>query len=90
MYALEHVKLMDRHYGGGVLHESSGLFSLFDGAFTSCTNGTNGITLFGLMSYRPTTIPCWLVSWAYIQVICTLLLAYHEALFEVVIEGSRL
>ena len=42
---------MDRHYGGCVLHEVSGLFSIFDDALTSCTNGTNGITLFGLMSH---------------------------------------
>jgi len=51
MYASEHVKLIDQHYGGSVLHENSGLFSMFDDAFTPCTNGTNGITLFGLMSH---------------------------------------
>ena len=49
--ASEHVKLMDQHYGGGVLHENSGLFSMFDDTFTACTNNTNGITLFGLMSH---------------------------------------
>ena len=49
VYASE--KLMDRHYGGCVLHENSRLFSMFDDAFTTYTNGTNGITLFGLMSY---------------------------------------
>ena len=42
---------MDRHYGGCVLHENSGLYSIFDDAFNTCTNGTNGITLFGLMSH---------------------------------------
>ena len=42
---------MDQHYGGCVLHENSGLFSMFDDACTSCTHGTNGITLFGLMSH---------------------------------------
>jgi hypothetical protein len=51
VYALEHVKLMDQHYGGCVVHENSWLFSLFDDAFTTCTNGTNGITLFGLLSH---------------------------------------
>ena len=51
VYASEHVKLMDRHYGGCVLHENSGLFSMFDDAFTACTNGTNGITLFGLLPH---------------------------------------
>ena len=51
VYASEHVKLMDQHYGGCILHEKSGLFSMFDDALTSCTNGTNGITLFGLMSH---------------------------------------
>ena len=50
VYASKHVKLMDQHYGGSVLHENSGLFSMFDDAFTACTNGTNGIILFGLMS----------------------------------------
>ncbi len=50
VYASEHVKLMDRHYGERcVLHENSGLFSMFDYVFTTCTNGANGITLFGLM-----------------------------------------
>jgi hypothetical protein len=42
---------MDEHYGGAVLHENSGLFSMFDDAFTACTNGTNGITLFGIVSH---------------------------------------
>ena len=42
---------MDQHYGGCVLHENSWLFSMFDDAFTSCTNGTNVITLFGLRSH---------------------------------------
>ena len=51
VYASEHVKLMDQHYGEGVLHENSGLFSMFDDAFSSCTNGTDGIVVFGLMSH---------------------------------------
>jgi len=51
VYASKHVKSMDQHYGGCGLHENSGLFSMFDDAFTSCTNNTNGITLFGLMSH---------------------------------------
>jgi hypothetical protein len=51
VFASEHAKLMDQHYDGCVLHESLGLFSMFDDAFTSCMNGTNGITLFGLMSH---------------------------------------
>ena len=51
VYASEHVKLMDEHYGGAVLYENSGLFSMFDDAFTACTNGTNGITLFCIMSH---------------------------------------
>jgi hypothetical protein len=42
---------MDQHYGGSVLHENFGLISMFDDAFTTCTNGTNGITLFGLVSH---------------------------------------
>jgi hypothetical protein len=51
VYASEHVKLMDQHFGGSVLHADSGLFSMFDDAFIACTNGSNGITLFGLMSH---------------------------------------
>jgi len=42
---------MDQHYGGCVLHENSELHSMFDVAFTSFTNVTNGITLFYLMSH---------------------------------------
>ena len=44
VYASEHVKLMDQHCSGCVLHENSGLFSVFDDAFTTCTNGTRVIT----------------------------------------------
>ena len=60
VYASAHVKLMDQHYSGSVLHEDSGLFSMFDDACTSCTNGTNGITLFGLMSHdvSPAVFAC--------------------------------
>ena len=51
VYASEHAKLMDQHYGGCALRENSGSFYMFDDTFTSCTNGTNRITLFGLMSH---------------------------------------
>ncbi len=36
---------------GNVLHKHFGLYSLFDDGFTTCSNGTNGITLLGLMSH---------------------------------------
>ena len=42
---------MDQHFGGCVLHDNLGLFSMFNDAFTTYTNGTNGINLFGLMSH---------------------------------------
>jgi hypothetical protein len=51
VYAPEHVKLVNQHCGGCVLHEKSRSFSMFDDAFITSTNGTNGITLFGLMSH---------------------------------------
>jgi len=51
VYASHHVKLMDQHYGGCVLHENPGLFSKFADAFTSCAHDNNGITIFGLMSH---------------------------------------
>jgi hypothetical protein len=47
----EHAKLMNEHFNGDVLQTHSGLYSLFDDGFTTCLNGTNGKTLFGLMSH---------------------------------------
>jgi hypothetical protein len=51
VYKSKHVKLMDQHYGGCVFHENSGLFSMFDVVFTTCTNGSNGKTVFGIVSH---------------------------------------
>ena len=42
---------MNEHFNGDVLHKHSCLYSLFDDGFTTCSNGTNGITLLGLMSH---------------------------------------
>ena len=47
----EHAKLMNEYFNGEVLQKNSGLYSLFDDGFTTCSNGTNGITLLGLMSH---------------------------------------
>ena len=47
----EHVRLMDNHFLGAVLQPDAGLFSCFDDGFTACANGTNGITVFGLMTH---------------------------------------
>ncbi len=33
------------------MHADSGIFSMFDDAFTACTNGSNGVSSFGLMSH---------------------------------------
>jgi hypothetical protein len=51
----EHVRLMDIHYQGAILHHDAGLFSCFDDGFTNFANGTNGITIFGLMSHECTS-----------------------------------
>jgi hypothetical protein len=45
----EHAKLMNEYFNGDVLHKHSGLYSLFADGFTTCSNGTNGILLLGLM-----------------------------------------
>ncbi len=47
----EHAKLMNEHFNGDVLLNNFGLYSLFDDGFTTCSNGTNDITLLGLMSH---------------------------------------
>ncbi len=51
MHQKEHAKLMNEHFNGDVLQKYSGLYSLFDDEFTTCSNGTNGLTLLGLMSH---------------------------------------
>jgi len=45
---------------GDVLQKHSGLYSLYDNGFTTCSNGTNGITLLGLMSQdvSPEMVSC--------------------------------
>ncbi len=50
VYESEHVKLMDQHYEDCTLHADFGLFFMFGDAFTTCTNVSNGIPLFGLIS----------------------------------------
>ncbi len=47
----DHAKLMTGHFNGDVLQKHFGLYSLFDDGFTTCSNGTNGITFLGLMSH---------------------------------------
>ncbi len=42
---------MNEYFNGEVLQKNYGLYSLFDERFTTCSNGTNGITLLGLMSH---------------------------------------
>ncbi len=42
---------MNGYFNGEVLQKKSGLYSLFDDGFTTFSNGTNGITLLGLMSH---------------------------------------
>ncbi len=51
VYESEHPKLIDQRYGDCVLPANSNLFSMFDDAFTNCTDGINGISLFGLVSH---------------------------------------
>ncbi len=48
---MEHAKLMNEHVNGDVLQKHSGLHSLFDDGFTTCSRRTNSITLLGLMSH---------------------------------------
>jgi len=57
VYSSKHVKLMDQHYDGCVIHENSRLSSMFDDAFTSCTNGTNGINRRHVMLGSPPEPP---------------------------------
>jgi len=42
---------MNANLNGDVLLKHSSLYSLFDAGFTTCSNGTNGIPLLGLMSH---------------------------------------
>jgi len=42
---------MDEHFNGEVSQKNFGLYSLFDDGFTTSSNGTNGITLLGLMTH---------------------------------------
>jgi hypothetical protein len=42
---------MDIKYQRAVLHYEAGLFSCVENGFTTCANGTKGITIFGLMSH---------------------------------------
>ena len=51
MHQSEHAILMNEHFNGDVLHKHFGFYSLFDDGFTTFSNGTNGITLLGLMSH---------------------------------------
>jgi hypothetical protein len=51
VYQSEHVGLTDIQYQWAILHHDAGLFSCLDDGFTPCANGTNGITIFGLMSH---------------------------------------
>lgn len=46
----KHVARMHEFFNRRVLQPNSGLYEAFDDGFTMCTNGTNGITLFGIQS----------------------------------------
>ena len=47
----EHVRELNIFAGGKLSLECGGLFSIYDDAFTMCTNGTNGMTLFGIETF---------------------------------------
>lgn len=51
IWGSKHVARMNDFFNQRVLEPHSGLYEAFDDGFTMCTNGTNGITLFGVQSH---------------------------------------